>query len=187
MKKLLMVCSLAFAAAACAAQLSLVAPAENAEVPLITEGQKAFMDMPEAARREKMTDEAWRKELKQKTGCGDTELDEELNRLEELGFLNDRTYAASVVRSCARKGYGAKRALSELSRRGVPKELREEALEEMPQMSGTLERLIRARLRNPVDRDEVRKVSAAMSRRGYSWDEIRRALENVQCSWSDEE
>ena len=57
----------------------------------------------------------------------------------------------------------------------------------MPQMSGTLERLIRARLRNPNDRDEVRKVSAAMSRRGYSWDEIRRALENVQCSWSDEE
>ena len=58
MKKLMMVCSLAFAAAACAAQLSLVAPAENAVVPLITEGQKAFMDMPEAARREKMTDEA---------------------------------------------------------------------------------------------------------------------------------
>ena len=52
----------------CAAQLALVAPAENAEVPLITEGQKAFMDMPEAARREKMTDEAWRKELKTKTG-----------------------------------------------------------------------------------------------------------------------
>lgn len=125
--------------------------------------------------------------LKQKTGCGDAELDEVLNRLEELGFLNDRAYAASVVRSCVRKGYGAKRALSELSRRGVPKELREEALEEMPQMSGTLERLIRARLRNPDDRDEVRKVSAAMSRRGYSWDEIRRALENAQCSWSDEE
>ena len=68
MKKLMMVCSLAFAAAACAAQLSLVAPAENAVVPLITEGQKEFMDMPEAARREKMTDEAWRKELKTKTG-----------------------------------------------------------------------------------------------------------------------
>ena len=68
MKKLMMVCSLAFAAAACAAQLSLVAPAENAVVPLITEGQKEFMDMPEAARREKMTDEAWRKELKKKTG-----------------------------------------------------------------------------------------------------------------------
>ena len=68
MKKLMMVCSLAFAAAACAAQLSLVEPAENAVVPLITEGQKAFMDMPEAARREKMTDETWRKELKKKTG-----------------------------------------------------------------------------------------------------------------------
>ena len=125
--------------------------------------------------------------LKQKTGCEDADLNEVLDRLEELGFLNDRAYAASVVRSCVRKGYGAKRALSELSRRGVPKELREEALEEMPQMAGTLERLICAKLRNPDDRDEVRKVSAAMSRRGYSWDEIRRALENVQCSWSDEE
>ena len=35
--------------------------------------------------------------LKQKTGCGDAELNEVLDRLEELGFLNDRTYAAAVV------------------------------------------------------------------------------------------
>ncbi|MBQ6622712.1 MAG: RecX family transcriptional regulator, partial [Mogibacterium sp.] len=26
-----------------------------------------------------------------------------------------------------------------------------------------------------------RKVTAAMVRRGFSWDEIRRAIENVQC------
>jgi len=68
MKKLTLLCSFAFAAVACAAQLSLVAPAENAVVPLSTEGQKKFMDMPEAARREKMPDEAWRKELRKKTG-----------------------------------------------------------------------------------------------------------------------
>ena len=119
--------------------------------------------------------------LKQKTGCGDAELNEVLDRLEELGFLNDRTYAAAVVRSCARKGYGAQRALSELSRRGIPKELREEALAEMPETDAALERLIRSKLRDPSDRDEVRKVTAAMVRRGFSWDEIRRAIENVQC------
>ena len=39
--------------------------------------------------------------LKHKTGCKDAELAEVLDRLEELGFLNDRTYASSVVRSCA--------------------------------------------------------------------------------------
>ena len=122
--------------------------------------------------------------LKHKTGCKDAELAEVLDRLEELGFLNDRTYASSVVRSsvvrsCARKGYGAQRALSELARRGIPKELREEALADMPENDGTLEQLIRGRLRNPANRDEVRKVSASMVRRGYSWDEIRHAIERV--------
>ena len=125
--------------------------------------------------------------LKQKTGCGEEELNAVLDRLEELGFLNDRTYAASVVRSCARKGYGAQRALSELSRRGIPKELREEALTELPENDGTLERLIRAKLRNPSDRDEIRKVSAAMVRRGFSWDEIRQALQNIQYEMFNEE
>ena len=117
--------------------------------------------------------------LKHKTGCKEAELEEVLNRLEELGFLNDRTYASSVVRSCARKGYGAQRALSELARRGIPKELREEALSDMSETGDTLEQLIRGRLRNPANRDEVRKVSAAMVRRGYTWDEIRHAIERV--------
>ena len=125
--------------------------------------------------------------LKQKTGCGDEDLNEVLDRLEELGFLNDRTYAVSVVRSCTRKGYGKQRALSELNRRGIPKELHEEALAEMPETDSTLERLIRTKLRNPSDRDDVRRVSAAMVRRGFSWDEIRRALENVQCEICNEE
>ena len=125
--------------------------------------------------------------LKQKTGCGDAELNEVLDRLEELGFLNDRSYAAAVVRSCARKGYGAQRALTELSRRGIPKELREEALAEMPEDGGALERLIRTKLKDPSDRDEVRKVTAAMVRRGFSWDEIRRAMDNVQCEMINEE
>ena len=40
MKKLMLVCSLAFAAAACAAQVSLGAPAEEAAGPRSTEWQK---------------------------------------------------------------------------------------------------------------------------------------------------
>ena len=62
-----------------------------------------------------------------------------------------------------------------------PKELWEEAMAEMPETDAALERLIRSKLRDPSDRDEVRKVTAAMVRRGFSWDEIRRAIENVQC------
>ena len=57
----------------------------------------------------------------------------------------------------------------------------------MPETDGTLERLIRAKLKNPSDRDEVRKVTAAMVRRGFSWDEIRRAMDNAQCEMINEE
>ena len=57
----------------------------------------------------------------------------------------------------------------------------------MPEDGGTLERLIRAKLKNPSDRDEVRKVTAAMVRRGFSWDEIRRAMDNAQCEMINEE
>ncbi len=117
--------------------------------------------------------------LKRKTGCEDEKLDAVLDRLEDLGFLNDRNYASSVVRSCARKGYGLRRADAELIRRGISKELREEVLNEMPASDNILNRLVRMKLRDPDDRDEIRKVSAAMVRRGYSWDEVRRAIERV--------
>ena len=118
--------------------------------------------------------------LRRKTGCEERELEEVLDRLEELGFLDDRSYAGQVVRSCGRKGYGRQRALAELVRRGIPEELREEALAEMPKTEDALERFIRARLRDPEDRDEVRRVSAAAVRRGFSWEEVRRAVEKLE-------
>ncbi len=96
--------------------------------------------------------------------------------LEERGFLNDESYAAAVARHYAAKGYGAGRVRAELNRRGVPRELWEEALTSMPEPDDKLRRFIASRLRDPEDRDQVRKVSAALYRRGYSWEEIRSAL-----------
>ena len=39
-----------------------------------------------------------------------------------------------------------------------------------------LDRFLTARLKDPEDREQIRKVSAALFRRGYSWEEIRSAL-----------
>ena len=50
-------------------------------------------------------------------------------RLEELGFLNDALYAEQVVRHYSAKGYGLRKLRDELYRRGVPRELWDEALE----------------------------------------------------------
>ena len=108
------------------------------------------------------------------------ELDEVLDWLEEQGFLNDGSYASSVVRHCAAKGWGTGRIISELSKRGIPRELWDSALAEMPETDSMLDRLLRSKLRNPDDRDEVRRVSASLVRRGYSWDEVRQALERLE-------
>lgn len=50
--------------------------------------------------------------------------------LEDLGYLNDREYAKTVVRHYSAKGYGDRKLRDELFRRGVPRELWTEVLEE---------------------------------------------------------
>ena len=53
------------AAAAAAPSITILAPAEGAVVPLLSDGQKAFFDLPEAERRERFRDPAWRHGLEQ--------------------------------------------------------------------------------------------------------------------------
>ena len=96
--------------------------------------------------------------------------------LRENGFLNDESYAAAVARHYAAKGYGPGRVQAELSRRGVDRELWDGTIEAMQENTEKLDRFIAARLTDPEDREQIRKVSAALYRRGYSWEEIRSAL-----------
>ena len=102
-------------------------------------------------------------------------------------LLNDESYAAAVARHYAAKGYGPGRIRQELSRRGVDRWLWEEALDQRPDNTEKIDRLIAARLRDPDDRDEVRKVTAALFRRGFGWDEIRAALSRFRAEADYEE
>ena len=95
------------------------------------------------------------------------------------GLLDEESYAAAIVRHYAAKGYGAGRVRSELIRRGIPRELQEEALGAMGESNEKIDRFLAARLRDPEDRDEVRKLTAALYRRGFSGEEIRSALARV--------
>ena len=64
-------------------------------------------------------------------------------------------------------------------------ELADAALEAMPDGADKLDRLIAARLKDPGDRDEVRKLSASLYRRGFSAEEIRSALRRVQADFEE--
>ena len=96
----------------------------------------------------------------------------------DMGLINDRSYAASVVRHYAAKGYGVSRIKQELRRHGIDRALWDEALEELPEQDDYIERFLRSRLTDPEDRAQVKKVSDALFRRGYSWEQIKHALNN---------
>lgn len=99
-----------------------------------------------------------------------------VEKLQDLRLLDDAEYAAAVARHYTAKGYGAARIRAEFSRRGIDRDLWEEALESAPQSDEKIDRFVQAKLKDPHDRDQVRKVSAALARRGYSWEEIRSAI-----------
>ena len=103
------------------------------------------------------------------------------------GLIDEERYAAAVVRHYAAKGCGEGRVRQELLRRGVPRELWDDALDAMPEGGDRLDRLIAARLKNPDDRDEVRKLSASLYRRGFSSEEIRAALDRARAAYEYED
>ena len=98
----------------------------------------------------------------------------------ELGFVNDENYAAMVVRHYAAKGYGRARIREELRRRKLPRELWDAALEELPEQSDTVERLLMQKLRGRAPEGaELRRACAALIRRGFSWEEVSSAAKRL--------
>mgnify|MGYP002860633795 CR=1 FL=1 len=105
----------------------------------------------------------------------------------DRGLIDEERYAAAIARHYAAKGYGEGRVRQELQRRGVPRELWEEALAQMPEDTSKIDRFVQSKLRDPDDRDAVRKLSAALYRRGYSGEEIRAALDRARASYEYED
>ena len=98
-------------------------------------------------------------------------------RMEELGFLNDREYAQRLVHHYSGKGYGTHKVRDELRRRGVPRELWDEALEQMDDPSAAIEAFLDKKLAGKTpDRKELKKITDALARRGYSWSQIGEAV-----------
>ena len=108
------------------------------------------------------------------------------DRLADLGLLNDGEYARTVVRHYAAKGYGPRKIRDELYRRGVPREFWEEAMEEREPDEDQIDKLARQKLRGAEPtRENLKKVSDYLARRGYGWEEISAALERLREPWGD--
>lgn len=121
-----------------------------------------------------------RKELERKLGewgAGEEEIECICKRMEELGLLNDAAYAGQVVRHYETRGYGVRKLRDELYRRGVPRDLWDEALAEAEDPAEAIDAFLQKKLAGKEpDRKELKKLSDALARRGYGWEDIRSAI-----------
>lgn len=112
----------------------------------------------------------------QEKGASGTEARYAAEWLEAIGALNDAEYAAALVRHYSRLGYGPARVREKLYEKGVPRELWEDALEELPEDGGQVDAFLRSKLRGRVpDEKEKRRLTNALLRRGFPWGEVKAA------------
>ena len=118
--------------------------------------------------------------LKQK-GTAENTADNTADWLESIGALNDEEYARQIVRHYSAKGYGAGRIKDEFYKRGVPRKLWDDALADIPDSGDTVYKLLLSKIKSEEpDRDEITKAANALYRRGFSWDEIKRAVNKLE-------
>ena len=94
------------------------------------------------------------------------------DRMEELGYLNEPEYAGRIVRHYAGKGFGQRKLRDELYRRGIPRELWEEALSQVEDHAQAIDAFLEKKLKGSRDPKEIKRASDALARRGFSWSEI---------------
>ena len=98
--------------------------------------------------------------------------------LEDMGLLDDRRYATDVAELYVRKGYGVRKIRDELYRRGIPRELWDEVLEQIKEEdnASAIDAFLEKKLKGSHDPKDVKRASDALARRGYRWPEISDAL-----------
>ena len=110
-------------------------------------------------------------------------VDSAVERLLELGLLDDSRFAANYARELyTYKKYGRNRIKSELYRKGISSDIINDVLDEIfeSEEADNVERIvdiIRKKYYNKmVDENSRRKVFAALMRLGYSFSDIKEAM-----------
>ena len=96
--------------------------------------------------------------------------------MEAIGAIDDGAYAAALVRHYGGMGYGPARVREKLYEKGVPRELWDDALAELPEDGGQVDAFLRSKLRGRApDEKEKRRLTNALLRRGFPWGEVKAA------------
>lgn len=108
--------------------------------------------------------------------------------LSERNLLDDRATAVQVVQNCISKGYGRARAKQALYEKRIPKEYWDDALADYPDQCDEILSFLQAKLGNDWDQKALKRTIDALLRRGHSYGNIRKALNQFSedVDWEEE-
>ena len=111
--------------------------------------------------------------------CDDESAETAVERMEELGLVNDRVFAERYARKLLFTKHMSKTAASyELVRKGIDRELADEILEGIDVVEREqIREVIEKKYRNLSDEKIKRRAFSALQRLGYRFDDIRAVLE----------
>ncbi len=105
-----------------------------------------------------------------------------IDRMEEIGVLDDEEYGRNLIERLVKKGYGPLRIEMELYKAGVERDLRDALLQEL-----SPERELAMRfLQKTCDPDDLldgtyrSKLANAMKRKGYGWSAISESMREYE-------
>ena len=118
-----------------------------------------------------------------------------LEKLTRYGFVNDALYAEQLARHFTQnKKFGIRRAEYEMRHRGLSQQDIDDALapyDDPEQISAQLLEILQKKyardLTDPDDRRMTEKVTAALVRRGFTYQQIRYAIEDYYAAVEDAE
>lgn len=107
-----------------------------------------------------------------------------VNAIEELGLINEEDYATRLSQELLRrKGMSVFRIRQELISRGIPREIAENAVEELDtDEKECIINLLNTKFssRNLSDEKELRRTINALMRLGYQYSDIKNAIEEQE-------
>ena len=97
--------------------------------------------------------------------------------MSDLNLLDDEKTAQQIVQRCISKGYGRSRAKQALFEKRIPNAYWEAVLADYPDQNEKILAFLETKLGDSWDEKDLRRATDSLLRRGHSYQEIRRALQ----------
>ncbi len=113
---------------------------------------------------------------------GESASERAIERLEELGLINDEKYAREYAEVLLeRKGFSRQRAEFELMKKGIDKDVIEEILDELePEPVEQIRKLLQTKfVRRLSNEKDLAKTVNSLKAMGYRWSDISEAIEST--------